>query len=73
MNCCGMNFLTWIGCLVITMAKPNLNEQLREDMESMHNGMLQVGHDSTIWQNKLIYAICKSVYDILEWIVRRGT
>lgn len=55
------------------MAKPNLNEQLREDMESMYNGMLQVGHDSTIWQNKLIYAICKSVYDILEWIVRRGT
>lgn len=55
------------------MAKPNLSEQLHEDMEVMYNGMLQVGQDSTIWQNKLIYAICKSVYDILEWIVRRGT
>ena len=54
------------------MAKPSLDERLNEDMEAMYNGMLQVGEISDIWQNKLIYAICKSLYDVFEWIIRSG-
>lgn len=48
-----------------------LKDRLSEDRRAMHDGMVQIGQDSTIWQNRLIWAICKTLWDILEWINRR--
>ena len=46
-------------------------ENLIEDREMMFDGMIRMGEDSDIWQNKLIYWICKSNYDILEYMLRK--
>lgn len=43
---------------------------LKEDLENMYSGMVRVGEDSDIWQNKLIYNICKANYDILETLIK---
>ena len=48
-----------------------LKDRLNEDRRAMYDGMVQIGRDSTIWQNRLIWAICKTLWDILEWINRR--
>lgn len=48
-----------------------LKDRLTEDRRAMHDGMIQIGQDSTIWQNRLIWAICKTLWDILEWIGRK--
>lgn len=53
------------------MAKPDLNKRLKEDRNAMYDGMCHVGTDNQIWQNRLIWAICKAIWDILEWIERR--
>ena len=47
-----------------------LKDRLDEDRRAMYDGMVQIGQDSTIWQNRLIWAICKTLWDILEWINR---
>ena len=46
-------------------------ENLIEDREMMFDGMIKMGENSDIWQNKLIYWICKSNYDILEYMLRK--
>lgn len=46
-------------------------DNLIEDREMMFDGMIRMGEDSDIWQNKLIYWICKSNYDILEYMLRK--
>ena len=55
------------------MATPDLNKRLKEDRAAMYDGMCHVGEHSDIWQNRLIWAICKSIYDILEWIKKERT
>lgn len=46
-------------------------DNLIEDREMMFDGMIRMGENSDIWQNKLIYWICKSNYDILEYMLRK--
>ena len=48
-----------------------LKDRLDEDRRAMYDGMVQIGQDNAIWQNRLIWAICKTLWDILEWINRR--
>ena len=48
-----------------------LKDRLDEDRRSMYDGMVQIGQDNAIWQNRLIWAICKTLWDILEWIGRK--
>lgn len=51
------------------MVKP-LSERLEEDRRAMYDATVQIGWDNTIWQNQIIYAMCKTLLDILEWIGR---
>lgn len=48
-------------------------EQMLELMSAMEDGMCQTAQHSDIWQNRLIYALCKSVYLLLEKAVRNGS
>ena len=48
-----------------------LKDRLAEDRKAMYDGMVQIGQDNAIWQNQLIWAICKTLWDILEWIGRK--
>ena len=47
-----------------------LKDRLAEDEKAMYDATVQIGWDNTIWQNQIIYAICKTLLDILEWIGR---
>ena len=52
------------------MAAQTKREQMLECLNKMEDGMIHVGMTREIWQNNLIWWLCKSVYLILEWIVR---
>ena len=45
-------------------------DQMIECMELMEIGMCRVDQNSDIWQNRLIYALCKAVYLLLEQSVK---
>ena len=53
------------------MSRATLDERLKEDRAAMYDGMVRAGLDRTIWQNELIWWICKTLWDILEWIGRQ--
>lgn len=47
-------------------------EQMLECMAAMEDGMCRSAQYSDIWQNRLIYALCKAVYLLLERAVKGG-
>ena len=49
-----------------TMAQPTLREQIVECSEAMENGMITVARTRGIWQNDLIWYICKAVKLLLD-------
>lgn len=55
------------GRKVTAMTK---REQMIECMEAMEDGMIQTAQHSDIWQNRLIYWLCKAVYLLLEQAVK---
>lgn len=52
------------------MAGLTKREQMLECLNKMEDGMIHVGRTRDIWQNDLVWWLCKAVYLILEWIVR---
>jgi len=48
-----------------------MRDELIRDMEAMEQGMERTADRCDIWQDRLIYAICKAVYDLLKWAIRR--
>ena len=46
-------------------------DQLIECMTVMEEGMIQLSRSREIWQNQLIYWICKSLYLLLEREVKK--
>lgn len=48
-----------------------MREDLMQDLENMEEGMCRTAERCDIWQDRLIYAICRAVRDILIWIIRR--
>lgn len=47
-------------------------DQMIELLSAMEDGMCQTAQHSDIWQNRLIYALCKAVYLLLEQAVKGG-
>ena len=45
-----------------------LKQKLKEDREAMYNAMCHIGEHNEIWQDQVIYAICKSIHDIITKI-----
>ena len=48
----------------------SLNQRLKEDRNNAYNGMCRIGEGSEIWQNEIIYNLCKGQYDIIEKLER---
>lgn len=42
-----------------------------KDAELMEKAMCKVSSSPDIWQNQIIYALCKAVYHILMWAIRK--
>lgn len=47
-------------------------EQMIECMSAMEDGMKRTAESRDIWQNELIWWICKSLYLLLEREVKKG-
>lgn len=45
-------------------------DQMIECMAAMEEGMIQISRSRDIWQNQLIYWICKAVYLLLERAIK---
>lgn len=48
-----------------------LRERLIEDMNNMVDARSYLADSADCWQNKVVYALCGAVYDIIEYILRR--
>lgn len=46
-------------------------EQCVQGLEEMEQGMLKTGERSDIWQDRLVYSLCKWQYMILKHIMLR--
>lgn len=47
-------------------------ENLIEDAESMEQAMIRLGNRFDIWQDRLLWHICKAVFDILQYLLKEG-
>lgn len=47
-----------------------LKEKLKEDKAHAYESMCRIGADNDIWQDQVVYGLCKAVYDIIEKIER---
>ena len=47
-----------------------LKDKLKEDKARAYDAMCHIGADNEIWQDKVVYNLCKAVFDIIEKIER---
>lgn len=45
-----------------------MKQKLKEDREAMYDIMCHIGVNNDIWQDQAVYAICKSIHDIITKI-----
>lgn len=48
-----------------------MEKRLIKDMANMEEAMIRTGDRTDIWQDRLIYAMAKAIWDILCWIMRQ--
>lgn len=48
------------------MAEPTRLERLQENRKMMYEGMCKVGTTRDIWQNNLLWWVCKALYDLTD-------
>jgi hypothetical protein len=47
-----------------------MREELIRDMDNMEEAMMRTADRCDIWQDRVIYAMCKAIYDLLKWAVK---
>ena len=47
-----------------------LKEKLKEDKANAYDAMCRIGADNEIWQDQVVYGLCKAVFDIITKIER---
>lgn len=47
-----------------------LKEKLKEDKANAYDAMCRIGADNEIWQDQVVYNLCKAVFDIITKIER---
>ena len=47
-----------------------LKDKLKEDKANAYDAMCRIGADNEIWQDQVVYGLCKAVFDIIEKIER---
>lgn len=45
---------------------------LTEDLESMEEAMCRLGNRCDIWKDRLLWHVCKAVFDILQYLLKEG-
>lgn len=50
--------------------QPSKRDQAIECMDKIENGMVRVGFTKDIWQNELIWWLCRAVKLLLEQYIR---
>lgn len=53
------------------MSAGTLRERLIDDMSNMEDARLWLRDCPECWQNKIVFAVCGAIYDIIEYILRR--
>ena len=48
----------------------SLSDRLKEDKARAYEDMCRIGADNEIWQDQVVYGLCKSVHDIIEKLER---
>ena len=48
----------------------SLSDRLKEDKARAYEDMCRIGEDNEIWQDQVVYGLCKSVHDIIEKLER---
>ncbi len=48
-----------------------MHDELLHDLDNMETAMCRTADRCDIWQDRLIYAMCKAIYDLLKWALRR--
>lgn len=46
-----------------------IRDELIKDMDAMEDGMIRTGQRTDIWQDRLVWALCKAVYDIIKYLM----
>lgn len=49
---------------------PTKRDQMIECMDNIENGMMKLSYNHDIWQNNLIFWLCKAVLLLLEKAVK---
>lgn len=49
-----------------------LEEAMLQDKSNMEDSLCRVESCSEIWQNEVIRALCKAVFHLLEYALRKG-
>ena len=53
-------------------ALTTFKERFMRDKSYMEDGMIRTGDGkSDIWQNQLVWAVCLTLWDILEYLLRK--
>ena len=47
-----------------------MKDELLKDMEFCENSMIKLGDRQDIWQDRIIYGICKTLYDIIKYMIK---
>ena len=47
-----------------------LDEKLKEEKNRAYDDMCHIGADNEIWQDQVVYNLCKAVFDIITKIER---
>lgn len=47
-----------------------LKDKLKEDKANAYDAMCRIGADNEIWQDQVVYNLCKAVFDIITKIER---
>lgn len=50
-----------------------MKQKLKEDREAMYDIMCHIGENNEIWQDQAVYAICKSIHDIITKLEKEDT
>ena len=47
-------------------------ERLTEDLDNMENVLIRTAEPCDLWQDRLIHAMARAIYDILVWILKHS-
>lgn len=47
-------------------------ERLTEDLDNMENVLIRTAEPCNFWQDRMIHAMARAIYDILVWILKHS-